>query len=385
MNKDILSLTFARLIMAFGYSIAFPFLSIYLYEVRNLSMSLIGSILGISTIFGIIGRILGGLLSDYFGSKNVLVISFFIRSFIFLSISIVIAFNLDYRLFIPILILNSLFFSINMSNLDTLVAQLSKEEDRNLAYSINRVGVNLGWSLGPAIGGVIAVKSFSLLFFISFLATIFSSIMLQLTIPNTNKTLKSFEFPIKDILSNRQFLLFSLFSLGFFITMSQLISTLSVYATSFVKISKNELGILYAINGLLVVFLQIPISNYIEKIDEKVALVIGTFFYFVGYLSIGFANDFYHLLISIIIITIAEMFVVPSAQTIASILSDKNKLGSFIGFFGLFQGLGWAIGPIIGGFFMDIFKSNHILMWSFISSFSLISSILFLYLFKRLP
>jgi MFS family permease len=367
--------------MAFGYSIAFPFLSIYLYEVRNLSMSLIGSILGISTIFGIIGRILGGLLSDYFGSKNVLVISFFIRSFIFLSISIIIAYHLDYRLFIPILILNSLFFSINMSNLDTLVAQLSKEEDRNLAYSINRVGVNLGWSLGPAIGGVIAVKSFSLLFFISFLATIFSSIMLQLTIPNTNKTLKSFEFPIKDILNNRQFLLFSLFSLGFFITMSQLISTLSVYATSFVKISKNELGILYAINGLLVVFLQIPISNYIEKIDEKVALVIGTFFYFIGYLSIGFANDFYHLLISVIIITIAEMFVVPSAQTIASILSDKNKLGSFIGFFGLFQGLGWAIGPIIGGFFMDIFKSNHILMWSFISAFSLISSILFLYLF----
>ena len=381
MNKDILSLTFARLIMAFGYSIAFPFLSIYLYEVRNLSMSLIGSILGISTIFGVVGRIVGGLLSDYFGSKNVLVISFFIRSFIFLSISIVIALNLDYRLFIPILILNSLFFSINMSNLDTMVAQLSKEEDRNLAYSINRVGVNLGWSLGPAIGGIIAVKSFSLLFFISFLATIFSGIILQLTIPNTNKTLKSFEFPIRDILNNKQFLLFCLFSIGFFITMSQLISTLSVYATSFVKISKNELGILYAVNGLLVVFLQIPISNYIEKIDEKKALVIGTFFYFIGYLSIGFANNFYHMLISIIIITIAEMFAVPSSQTIASILSDKNKLGSFIGFFGLFQGLGWAIGPIIGGFFMDIFKSNHILMWLSISSFSLISSILFLYLF----
>lgn len=385
MNKDILSLTFARLIMSFGYSIAFPFLSIYLYEVRNLSMSLIGSILGISTIFGVIGRILGGLLSDYFGSKNVLIISIFIRSFIFLSISIVIAFNLDYKLFIPILILNSLFFSINMSNLDTMVAQLSKEEDRNLAYSINRVGVNLGWSLGPAIGGVIAVKSFSLLFFISFLATIFSAIMLQLTIPNTNKTLKSFEFPIRDILNNKQFFLFSLFSIGFFITMSQLISTLSVYATNLVKISKNELGILYAINGLLVVFLQIPISNYIEKIDEKKALVIGTFFYFIGYLSIGFANNFYHLLISIIIITIAEMFAVPSAQTIASILSDKNKLGSFIGFFGLLQGLGWAIGPIIGGFSMDIFKSNHVFMWSFISSFSLISSILFLYLFRHLP
>ena len=385
MNKDILSLTFARLIMSFGYSIAFPFLSIYLYEVRNLSMSLIGSILGISTIFGVIGRILGGLLSDYFGSKNVLIISIFIRSFIFLSISIVITFNLDYKLFIPILILNSLFFSINMSNLDTIVAQLSKEEDRNLAYSINRVGVNLGWSLGPAIGGVIAVKSFSLLFFISFLATIFSAIMLQLTIPNTNKTLKSFEFPIRDILNNKQFFLFSLFSIGFFITMSQLISTLSVYATNLVKISKNELGILYAINGLLVVFLQIPISNYIEKIDEKKALVIGTFFYFIGYLSIGFANNFYHLLISIIIITIAEMFVVPSAQTMASILSDKNKLGSFIGFFGLLQGLGWAIGPIIGGFSMDIFKSNHVFMWSFISSFSLISSILFLYLFRHLP
>ncbi|MEO0143811.1 MAG: MFS transporter [candidate division WOR-3 bacterium] len=384
MNRDILSLVFARLIMAFGYSVAFPFLSIYLYEVKNLSMSLIGSILGISTIFGVVGRILGGMLSDYFGSKNVLVFSFFIRSFIFLSISLIIAFNIDYKFFIPLLILNSLFFSINMSNLDTIVAQLSKEEERSFAYSINRVGVNLGWALGPAIGGIIATKSYSLLFFISFIATILSAIMLNLTVPNVGRTSKTFEFPIKEILENRTFILFSVFSIGFFITMSQLISTLSVYSTNYINISKSELGILYAINGLLVVFLQIPISNYIEKINEKRALIIGTFFYFVGYFTLGFANNFYHLLISVIIITISEMFSVPSAQSIASILANKDRIGSFIGFFGLFQGFGWAIGPMIGGFAMDLFKFNHILMWLFISSFSLISCILFWYLFRKM-
>ncbi len=376
MNRDILSLTFARLIMAFGYSVAFPFLSIYLYEVKHLSMSLVGSMIGISTIFGVIGRILGGVFSDYFGSKNVLVYSFLIRSLIFLSISIVITFNLDYRLFIPILILNSLFFNINMSNMDTLVAQLSKEDERNLAYSINRVGVNLGWALGPAIGGIIATKSFSLLFFISFLATLFSAIIMQLTMPNVKKTSNKFEFPIKDILDNRAFLLFSIYSIGFFITMSQLISTLSVYATNYIKITKNELGIIYAINGLLVVFLQIPISNYIEKIDEKRALILGTFFYFIGYFTIGFAHNFNHLVISVIIITIAEMFAVPSFQTIASILANKDKIGSFLGFFGLSQGLGWAVGPILGGFAMDLYKNSYILIWTFLSSFSLLSCIL---------
>ncbi|MEO0202911.1 MAG: MFS transporter [candidate division WOR-3 bacterium] len=384
MNKDILSLVFARLIMAFGYSVSFPFLSIYLYEVKNLSMSLIGSILGISTVFGVIGRILGGMLSDYFGSKNVLVYSFFIRSFIFLSISLIITFNMDYKLFIPLLILNSLFFSINMSNMDTLVAQLSKEEDRSFAYSINRVGVNLGWALGPAIGGIIATKSYSLLFFISFLATISSAIMLNLTVQNVRAVSKTFEFPIKEILDNKFFVLFSVFSMGFFITMSQLISTLSVYSTNYINISKSELGILYATNGLLVVFLQIPISNYIEKINEKKALIIGTFFYSIGYFSLGFAHNFYHLLISIIIITISEMFSVPSVQAIASILANKDRIGSFIGFFGLFQGLGWAIGPIIGGFAMDLFKFNYVLMWLFISCFSLTSCILFCYLFKKM-
>ncbi len=385
MNRDILSLTFARLIMAFGYSVAFPFLSIYLYEVKHLSMSLIGSMLGISTIFGIIGRVLGGVLSDYFGSKNVLVYSFLIRSIIFLLISLIITYNLDYRLFIPILILNSLFFNINMSNMDTLVAQLSKEDERNFAYSINRVGINLGWALGPGIGGIIATKSFALLFFISFFATLFSSIIMQLTIPNVKKTSSKFEFPLKDILDNRTFLLFSIYSIGFFITMSQLISTLSVYATNYINISKNELGIIYAINGLLVVFLQIPISNYIEKIDEKRALILGTFFYFIGYFTIGFTQNFNHLIISVIIITIAEMFAVPSFQTIASILANKNKIGSFLGFFGLFQSLGWAVGPLLGGFAMDLFKSYYILIWAFLGSFSLITCILlYVFLYRTL-
>lgn len=370
--------------MAFGFSVAFPFLSIYLYEVKNISMSLIGSILGISGLIGIFGRILGGILSDQFGSKLVLVVSFFVRSFIFLSISLIIAFNLDYRLFVPMLILNALFFNINMSNLDILVAQLSKEEERNFAYSISRVGVNLGWALGPAIGGIISTKSYSLLFFISFLATILSAIMLMLTIPNVKANInsKSLEFPISEILSNKVFILFSIFSLGFFITISQLISTLSVYATNFVLINKNELGILYAINGLLVVFLQIPISNYIDKINQRKALIFGTFFYFIGYFSLGFMKDFYGLVFSIVIITIAEMFAVPSSQTIASILSDKERLGSYMGFFGFIQGLGWSIGPIVGGMIVDIFKSNSILIWFNISSFSLLSAILYLYLFR---
>lgn len=371
--------------MAFGFSVAFPFLSIYLYEVKNISMSLIGSILGISGLIGIFGRILGGILSDQFGSKHVLIVSFFVRSFIFLFISLTIAFNLDYRLFVPILILNALFFNINMSNLDILVAQLSKEEERNFAYSISRVGVNLGWALGPAIGGIISTKSYSLLFFISFLATILSAIMLMLTIPNvkSNRNSRNFEFPINEILSNKIFILFSTFSLGFFITMSQLISTLSVYATNFVSIDNNELGILYAINGILVVFLQIPISNYIDRINQKKALILGTFFYFIGYFSIGFMKDFYGLIVSIVIITIAEMFAVPSGQTMASILSDKEKLGSYMGFFGFIQGLGWSLGPIIGGMIVDIYKNSHVLMWFSISSFSLLSTVLYLYLFRR--
>jgi len=133
---------------------------------------------------------------------------------------------------------------------------------------------------------------------------------------------------------------------------------------------------------LLVVFLQIPISNYIDRIDERKALIIGTFFYFIGYFLIGFSQNFYSLSICIIIITISEMFAVPSAQAISSVLANKDKIGSFIGFFGLIQGLGWAIGPIVGGFCMDIFRNNHILMWFSISSFSLISSILLFLLFR---
>ncbi len=377
--REIWTLTFSRLIMAFGFAVSFPYISIYLYQVRGLPMSLIGSMLTTAYVSGVIGRIVGGILISRIGRKKVLVGTFYIRTLLFLFISLVVWKNLHPFLFVPALMLNSFFFNIFMTTVDTIIADVTDPSNRNLAYSTNRVGINLGWAAGPAIGGFLAEISYALLFLITALTTLTAGIINHLFIRETGRkdTMRQERksLNLMQVLKDRRFMIFVVMTLTLYVSMSQIISTLSVYATSYVGIAKSQLGIAYTINGLLVVFFQIPVSLLVIRMDELKALISGLILYSLAYFSIGFAKNMLYIIGAIIVITFSEMLSVPTTQSLVSKMAPKDKIPSYMGVFGLFQGLGWAIGPLVGGVIMDAFAPNGPAIWTAISLIPLTGAI----------
>jgi MFS family permease len=156
---------------------------------------------------------------------------------------------------------------------------------------------------------------------------------------------------------DRAFLVFVGLSLLTFIVMGQMVGTLSIFTVDRVGFSTAQYGLLLALNGLIVIFFQYPVTLALKRLAKSRALVLGSLLYAVGYLSLGWITQFEWALIAMAIITAGEIIHSPVTLSVIGELSPQDQRGRYMGLFGLSQTVGIAIGPLIGGVLIDAFPS----------------------------
>ncbi len=380
MKKDIIFISLSRGFSAAAFSISIPFLNIYLYNVRGIPMKIVGLLVGTASLIGALSRIPAGYIGDRIGCKNLMSLALLSRFFAFSFFTIFIIFKAHPFLFLTGFILNSLGFSFFAIGSDSYIGIAIPEKERPYAYSIVRIGTNLGFALGPAIGGFLASFSYLLLFSIS---AIFSLLVLPLIqfgisyskIPLIENT--SFLKEIKEVIRDKRYIFYVLGIYLLFSLIGQLISTLSVFAKE-KGLSNTYIGYLFSINGFSVVFLQVIFTKFAERIGIKKGVLIGVILYVIGYFSFGFAKDFKTFALSVLIFTSGEMLTLPLITTITTIFAKPEKKSIYIGFQGFAEGLGWATGPLYGGTVLDLFISKPVVMWGVLVIPGIISLIIFL-------
>lgn len=394
LSSEIYYITLARLLVAFGYTMSYVFIPIYLLEVKKLSPTLIGMISGISTFIGLISWFFVNILSNLFGEKKVILISFAIRTFIFLISGIIIYFDFSYIYLIPFLFANSFLLGLSVSPMESLILQKSNQENRNIAFSIHRVGMNIGWSLGPLLGGYLVEIHYAVPFYGTSFFTFFSLILLNNFIREEPKikTSSSFKETYKSFFNNKILVFFLINSINIFIVMSLLITPLSVFITTYYAVSKVSIGKLYFLNGILVVLLQVPISIWFKNLFFSIQM--GTFLYYIGFLSVGifahFFLSFHYFYLSVIVITLGELLSISSLHSFLSILAEKtnknielyslnNFVSSYVGFI---RTLGWSIGPIFSGWIQDLFFQKPLWIWFMSPITAILAIVINQYLWK---
>lgn len=388
-TRDIWTVFFARIVTAIGFSVSMPYLSLYLHNELGISMTIVGTILMCASVVGAVLGVYGGELSDRRGRKWVMVRALSWRFIIFILMGYVIAKKADVYIITGLLILNSAFGSFFLPASMSYVADLTAEEKRTSAYGLLRIGGNLGWALGPAIGGFLATIDYAYLFYFTgicmLIATVilikFSKESLSETMLSENKRTS-----LKEIISvakDTRFLLFTGICLVLFIAWGQLIYPFAVYSVNRVGITKTQLGVLFSLNGLMVVAFQYFITHLIPVKRLLTALWIGSLIYAVGYFSVGVANSFMFLFVSVIVITTGEMIVSPSSVSYASITADVRHKGRYLGFFNLSHSLGWSFAPLIGGVLLDTFSGMSYYIWGIICAFAVCAAIGFITFKKR--
>ena len=336
------------------HSMLWPYLLIYSSEKLTQPLTAVAGLLTINSVVGLVTTFLGGAIADRFGRKWVMGISFCLCavSWYFFQNATTMG------SFIALMALNGATTPLYRLAADSMMADVVPADKRIEAYSILRMGNNIGVALGPAIGGFIAAKSYALSFSISGLGILFCGILVILfsreTIPDMGAMQQRNSLGgYRQIFKDRPFLaLIGAFSLNR-IASATIWLMLGIYVKSNYGISESLYGFIPTTNAVMVILFQVITTNWVKKHNPKWMLVLGSAFYGVALLLVAFGSGFWVFWLCMVIATIGEMIVVPTSTTTAASMAPTEMRGRYMSLYTLTGGIGTGVGPLLGGILSD--------------------------------
>ena len=379
-------ITIIHFFTVIGFSICMPFLALYLHQDRDLSMTLVGIILLVGGLCSAVSQALGGALSDRFGRRPVLLIATFVSIFLYSGLAILIGISAPVWAIAVAYIAGRSILTITRPVISAMVADFTSKEKLTEAYGILRIGANIGWAAGPALGGYLAAfLSYGWLFGVPALTCAIVTLIVFFFLRESSYGTR-IRVGFRSMLppaGDRTFLVFTMVSLLLFIVMGQMASTLSIYAVDRVDFSPAQYGLLLTLNGLIVIFFQYPMTLALKRLAKFRALMLGSLLYALGYLSFGWITQFGWALGAMAIITGGEIIHSPVTLSVIGELSPQDQRGRYMGFYGLSETIGIAMGPLVGGLLLDAFPLDLRLVWAPIAAIALIAAVGYYYWNRR--
>jgi MFS family permease len=374
LDRRIWILAGARAVNTMGFSIVMPFMAMYIVEDLGGSGATYGTIYLLSGLAAAAGNALSGEASDRVGRRRVMLAALLLRAGNMGLLGLGVLLGAPVWVIGALVVANGLLRAFFDPAASAAVTELTPPARRVAAYGLQRIGINLGWALGPALGGMLAAAHrYGGLFFVAAAGTLVAAVAVarvhdlggarpaaevRLTLAGVRRAYRG-NPPFFDYLG----LVFA----GSILT-TQIYSTLSVYCRTELALGKGAIGLLYMVNGALVVVLQIPAVSFIDRGGPARALVLGPAIYTVAYLAIGASHGFAALAGAIALLTAGEVIFAPALSDMAAHLGDPKRLGRAFGLFGLMQQLGVSLGPLVGGLLYDHARHDHLVMWGAIAA-----------------
>jgi len=355
-----------RFVDGIGGTLLFPFFALYITQKFNVGMTQAGILLGMFSLFGLIGSIVGGALTDKIGRKQLIIFGLVFSALSTLTFGFVTDINVMY----PLAILVGTLSSIAQPAHEAMVADILPEDKRQEGFGILRVVGNLAWIIGPTIGGFVANIDFFYLFVIDSVISCFIAAIVYRTIPETKpephaheqsesflQTVIGYRHPLRD----SAFMAFIVANILMLIVYQQMYGTLSVYLRDYHNINPQGYGFLMTTSAITVVIFQFSVSRLIKKRPPFLMMAFGTVFYVIGFVLFGIFATYILFALNIVIITIGEMIVVPTSQSLVANFAPADKRGRYMAIAGLSWAIPQTIGPGAAGYILDNYNPN--LLW----------------------
>ena len=379
------------LINTIGASMIWPFMMIYASARLQLPLTQTALLLTINSAAGLLSSFIAGPIIDEFGRKWMMVGSLVANGIAYFFLSRADTFPV-FALLMGISGAVNPLFRIGS---DAMLADLIPEAKRIDAYAIFRMVHNLGIAMGPAIGGWIAAISYAPAFYGATAGMMTYSMLLALfateTLPQAKKeesTRQSLEEPklwggYPEILRDAPFMKF----IGAFILVSlsttMIWTLMGVYAKTNYQVLESQYGFIPATNALMVVTMQFGITFFSKRMPTHLALMIGALFYATAAGSVALMSNFWGFWLSMVVMTIGEMILVPTASTYVANHAPVDKRGRYMSIFGLTWNVAAGIAPVLGGVLNDNLGPKFIWMGGALAGYT--SALAFLALHKRTP
>jgi MFS family permease len=164
-----------------GSTLLFPFFALYITQKFGVGMTEAGILLGMSSLFGLIGSVIGGALTDKFGRRQLILFGLVFSA---LS-SLLFGLAPDVKLLYFLVVIVGLLSRVSAPAHDAMMADILPEDKRQEAFGITRIVFNFAWIFGTALGGLIAARSFLALFVADAVLSLMVAVILYRFLPET--------------------------------------------------------------------------------------------------------------------------------------------------------------------------------------------------------
>ncbi|MBI4347794.1 MAG: MFS transporter [Elusimicrobia bacterium] len=360
-GKNLGTLLVSQAVLTTGIALSFPFFAIYFHRERGLPMGWVGAILGVNGLCGSLASGLAGEFSDLLGRRRVMLLSLLARSASVGLLAWAVHQSWDIAPLVAVLFLTSFVGHFFDPAARGWVADRCAPSERQRAYGLLRIAVNLGWAIGPAVGGLLAQSSFALMFGVTALVCLATAGLVAARIADEpgERAEETFSWSAWLGAADSRFRWVLALSVLNGLVMGQLVISLSVHATQFVGLTAAQVGWLFSLNGILVVLVQYPASRYWARHRLTAVLVAGSAIYAAGFALVGAAGTFAAMCGAMVVVTLGEISTSPAMQSLWANLAPAREKGRFVGLGSFAFHVGTSIGPFLGGLGLEHLSRRH--------------------------
>lgn len=359
------------LINRFGHFVL-PFLSIHLRH-EGFSAWAIATALSCYGAGAWIGGLLGGYLADKIGRKSTMILSCVGGAFFMLALS--------QAHIVPVLLtivfFNGLFNAMYGPAGSALIADLVPPHLRVRAFSSQRLAINFGFGAGMAVAGLVAKYSFFVLFVADAATTLVMAAAVAIGLKNHTHMESArkggWGIALRHMKTNSAFKLAIAASFLMSLVLWQLSTTYGLQVTAGARLDERTYGFLLALNGLMVVLLELPLTSWTRRFSPSRVMAVG---YAVLGAGLGFnilGPTLPILITSMVILTLGEMISFPINNSYMAALAPDAMRGRYQGVAAITGSSATLFAPFLS---MPLYHFNATLHWSAIFGLSLIAAYL---------
>ncbi len=329
-----------------------PFLVIYLTASRGFSPSDAGLVLSVYGLSALCTSPFAGRLSDAVGPIRVMKMS------LFLSGIVLILFPMASSL--TTIVGGTILWSVTGEAFRpaslAVITSVVPSERRRSAFSVNRLAINLGMSIGPAFGGFLLMYSYPLIFWVDGVTSLLAGVLVTFAMSHREivpvHSTPGMEGPdthtSRGLLRDRRLVFFLLAILPIFITFFQHSSTVPLVFFEVLHQPPSAFGFLFTFNTVLIVLVEIPLNLAMAGWSHRSVLAFGAILVGVGFGAMTFATGFWTVAGTVIIWTFGEMIFLPGASAYVGDIAPVRRQGAYMGAYQMIANASFAIGPWLG-------------------------------------
>ncbi len=358
LSREIWLLSLVMIINRSG-AMVLPFMTLYLTTSLHYSLTQAGTVMGAYGVGSILGAYIGGQLADKYGHYRIQLYSLLLGAVFLLLL-------LFLESLVPILCTVFCFSTVadTMRPANSVAtAEYSTPENRTRSFSLMRFAVNIGFSVGPAMGGIVAATlGFQWIFLIDALTCLTAAYIVRRYLSGKPKTdqvsaLQRGEdrrenLPRDDrglsAYNDGWYLVFiglvALYAIAFF----QLFTSVPVFLKREWGFTESSIGLLMALNGAIIVLFEMPFMKYMEHFQRYMVMIsLGCLFLFAGFgvlllkwgvLSIA--------VIFILLMSMSEMFAMPFMTNYAISRPGEGRRGQYMALYAMAYGIAHIVAPV---------------------------------------